>query len=78
MKNAQKIRIAPAMAEIRVGANTISTDFAGGITYTAEGIDKYKEDYLKECFAWGVALCSKRWQLEDLLNAHFNLNGRIS
>ena len=65
------------MEEIVVTDNSISTTFQGGITYTADGLNKYKENYLKQCFATAIAFASKRWQLEEMLNNHLNLNGKI-
>lgn len=71
------IRIAPTAEEITITDDYIFADFAGGIKYTAEGLDKYKHDYLKACFSTAIALCSKRWQIEDILNGHLKLNGKI-
>ena len=45
------IKIAPNLDEIEVGANYVSTEWNGGIRYEAEGLDRYKEDYLKQCFS---------------------------
>ena len=75
---ATTIQIAPYANEISVSGNTIHTDFAGGITYTAEGLDQYEENSLKSCFSTAIALSSKRWQLERLFNETLKLNGKIS
>lgn len=72
-----KIQIAPRADQITITENSIHTDWNGGITYTAEGLSKYKDEYLKECFSTAICLVSKMWQLEELLNNHLNLQGRI-
>lgn len=72
-----KIKIAPHADEISVSGNEMRTDFAGGIVYRAEGLDRYEENSLKKCFSMAIALCSKRWQLEELLNEHLKLKGVI-
>lgn len=74
---AKAIQIAPYSNEITIDGNTMHTDFAGGITYTAEGLDQYEHESLKECFSTAIALCSKRWQLEQVLNETLKLNGKI-
>jgi len=71
------IQIAPTAEQIVVTDTAIHTNWNGGITYTAEGLNRYTADYLKESFAMAIALCSKRWQVQDLLNAHLHLNGII-
>lgn len=71
------IQIAPRMDEIQVQGNEIRTDFAGGVTYTAEGLRKYRDEYLKDAFRQAIALCSKRWQIEQLLNDFLHLEGKI-
>ena len=74
---AKAIQIAPYANEISVSSNTIHTDFAGGITYTAEGLDQYEENSLKDCFSAAIAMTSRPWQLERLLNETLELNGKI-
>lgn len=39
----QTIQIAPYDHEIKVEGNVVSTEFAGGIKYTAEGLSEYDE-----------------------------------
>lgn len=73
----KSIQIAPYADEISVSGNEMRTDFAGGIVYRAEGLNRYEENSLKECFSMAIALCSKRWQLEELLNRHLQLKGVI-
>lgn len=74
------IKIAPSLEEITLSADgtQLQTDFAGGITYTAPGMSVYKEDYLKESFQAAIAMAGKRWVLEEVLNKHFHLNGKIN
>ena len=71
------IQIAPDMNEIKVRGNKVHTDFAGGITYQAEGLQNYKAKYVKECFQTAIALSSKRHQLEWTMNEHLKLQGKI-
>lgn len=71
------IQIAPNLDEVEVGANYVSTEWNGGIRYEAEGLDRYKEDYLKQCFSTAIAMSGRRWQLEALLNDHLGLKGVV-
>lgn len=71
------IKIAPDLDEIFVEGNTVKTDFAGGITYQAEGLQHYKEDYLKQVFQYAIGFASNRWQLEQSLDNCLHLNGKI-
>lgn len=71
------IKIAPDLDEIFVEGNTIKTDFAGGITYQAEGLQHYKEDYLKQVFQCAIGFASRRLQLEQALDNCLHLNGKI-
>ena len=72
------IKIAPNSDEVEVTENSISTKFAGGITYTADGLCNFKEDYLKEVFSSAIAMSSKIWQIGFLLDKTLNLKGNIS
>lgn len=76
--NVRTIQIAPYANEIVINGNTMHTDFAGGITYTAEGLDQYEHESLKKCFSAAIAMTSRPWQLERLLNDTLKLNGKIS
>lgn len=71
------INIAPNEDEIEITVNSISTKFAGGIKYTAEGLNNFKEGYLKETFSAAIAISSKAWVLEKILNNTLNLNGCV-
>lgn len=74
----ERIKIAPDLDEIFVEGNVMRTDFASGITYTAEGLDNYKPEYLKEVFRAAIAIAGKHWILEDYLNNFLHLEGKIS
>lgn len=71
------IKIAPGNDEMIVEGNTISTTFAGGIKYKAEGLQNYNEDFIKGAFATAIALACKRWQLEEMLNNALHLDGCV-
>ena len=71
------IKIAPSANECTVSGNEVRTDFAGGIVYRAEGLSNYKTEYIIECFCTAIAICGKRWVLQDLLNAHLHLDGVV-
>lgn len=74
---AKTIQIAPYDHEIKVEGDVVSTEFAGGIKYTAKGLSEYDENDIKKCFSTAIAMASKRWQLEMMLNECFKLNGKI-
>ena len=71
------IKIAPNLDEIEVGANYVSTEWNGGIRYEAEGLDQYEEESLKQCFSAAIAMSSKPWQLERMLNECLGLKGVV-
>lgn len=71
------IKIAPNLDEIKVGANYVQTEWNGGIRYEAEGLNIYKEDYLKQCFSTAIAMTGKRWVLESVLNDLLGLEGVV-
>lgn len=71
------IKIAPDASEVTVEGNEVRTDFAGGIVYRAEGLCNYKPEYVIECFQQAIAICGKRWIMQDLLNRHFHLDGVV-
>ena len=74
---AKTIQIAPYPNEIEVGANYVKTEWNDGIRYEAEGLERYKEDYLKQCFSTAIAMSGRRWQLEAMLNECLGLEGRV-
>ena len=74
----KKIQIAPYPDEITLSGNEIRTDFAGGITYKADGLEKYDQDFLKEAFSTAIAVSGRRWYLEKVLNDYLHLKGTIS
>ena len=78
---AQDIKIAPDLNEVEVADDSIHTDWNGGITYKASLADIRKmhgDEYLKQSFSTAIALCSKSWQVEQVLNRHFHKRGHIS
>lgn len=80
LKESKEISIAPSMDEIEVNDNGISTDWNGGIFYEADMtqlFDTYSERALKSAFQQAIALSSKPWQIERLLNEYFKIYGKI-
>lgn len=75
--NVKTIKIAPDSDEITIIKNEMYTDFGGGIRYIARGLNKYTEEYLKWIFGSCIAMCSKRWQIEECLNRELGLKGRV-
>ena len=78
---AQDIKIAPDLNEIQVSDTEIHTEWNNGITYKASLADirkKHGDEYLKQSFSTAIALCSKSWQVEQVLNRHFRKRGHIS
>lgn len=72
------ISIAPKNEEIKVGRDFIFTSWNGGLRYQASGLgDIFQEDYLKQCFSAAIAMSSKRWQVEYLLNKTLGVEGKI-
>lgn len=74
---AYSVKIAPTCDEIIIAGDTVSTEFAGGISYTAEGLSLFKEDIVKQAFSTAIALASRPWQIEDSLNSFFRLKGSV-
>ncbi len=77
---AQDIKIAPDLNEIQVSDTEIHTEWNNGITYKASLADirkKHGDEYLKQSFSTAIALCSKSWQVEQVLNRHFRKRGHI-
>ena len=77
---AKDIKIAPDLNEVEVADDSIHTDWNGGITYKASLADirkKHGDEYLKQSFSTAIALCSKAWQVEHVLNRHFRKQGHI-
>ena len=74
----KKIQIAPYPEEITVSGNEMKTAFAGGITYKADGLDKFDENFLKGVFSAAIAISGRRWHLQHILNDKLNLDGVIS
>lgn len=77
---AKDIKIAPYLDEVEVADDAIHINWNGGITYKARLADirkKHGDEYLKESFSTAIALCSKLWQVEQVLNRHFRKRGHI-
>lgn len=77
---AMDIKIAPDLNEVEVADDSIHTDWNGGITYKASLADirkKHGDEYLKQSFSTAIALCSKAWQVEQVLNRYFRKRGHI-
>ena len=72
-----KIKIAPSTDEIRLSGDEVSTDFPCKIIYRAEGLSKFKDNYVIEAFKTAIALASRKWQLERCLNDFFGLKGVV-
>lgn len=72
------IKIAPDVNEVSVVGNEIRTDFAGGIVYKADGIEKYKDEYLVEVFRTAIALSGHQGHMEWILNGQLGVSGRIN
>lgn len=74
------MQMAPELDEVEVTDDSIHTEWNGGITYKAKLSDirkKLGDKYLKESFSTAIALCSKLWQVEQVLNRHFRKQGHI-
>lgn len=72
------IQIAPYDSEITIEGDTVSTSFAGGIKYTAPGLEMFKEQVVKTAFSIAIALASKPWQIEKALNDFFQRKGTVT
>lgn len=72
------IKIAPDLEEVTVSGDSVTTSFAGGITYTAPGLGNYKDEYIRANFRAAIALSSKTWQIKALMDKHLNLEGTIT
>lgn len=78
MEEVRKIQIAPYKEDVRVEDNRITTDFSGGITYEADNLTViYKDAYLIEVFITAIAMTSRKYQLQSLMNETLHLSGRV-
>ena len=75
------IKIAPDLDEIYINDEKIVTEWNGGIEYSGP-IGKlreiFKDDWIKKQFQTAIAICSKYWQIERLLNDYFKIEGKIA
>lgn len=77
---AKTIKIAPDLDEITIDDERIHTDWNGGITYKGNiaAIRKaFKDDWIIKQFQTAIAMVSKLWQLERLLNDYFKIEGKV-
>lgn len=72
------IQIAPGDSEITIEGSTVSTSFAGGIKYTAQGLEYFKEAVVRAAFRTAIAISCKPWQVEEALNDFFRLKGKVT
>jgi len=73
------IQIAPRREDCTIDDTTIRGtmdgrtfvfQLAAGDTFNRE----QDEEFIK-CFHQAIAICSKQWQIEELLNTHFGITG---
>lgn len=73
------IQIAPHAEDCKVEENRIIGKMGGRVfIYEIPSnyrIEKEQHEMLVSCFREAIALCSKQWQIEKLLNEHFNVEG---
>lgn len=77
---ATKIAIAPKLNEVRIRKNVVSTKFNGlHIVYTMPENQYLQRNPLdvKQALRDGIAISSKLWFLEDLLNNYFKWDGHL-
>ena len=75
------IKIAPDLDEIYINDEKICTEWNYGIEYSGPiGTirEMYKDEWIKKQFQTAIAICSKSWQLEKVLNDYFGIKGKIS
>jgi len=75
------IKIAPDLDEIYINDDKICTEWNGGIEYSGPiGAlrQAFKDEWVKKQFQTAIALCSKPWQLESMLNDYFGIEGKIA
>lgn len=75
-----EIKIAPELNEVVIDKYSIHTDWEGGITYECpidELRKKYTDEQLKADFCCAIALSSRFYQIEQLLNMHYKVEGKL-
>ena len=77
MGTIKTIKIAPSIDEVVLCGDELRTDWNGGIVYRADGLSQYEEESLKRAFCTGIALSSRPWQLERLMNDCLGLKGVV-
>lgn len=73
------IQIAPRKEDCRIDGNKV-TGTMDGRTFVYEIPDKYEidevvHDTLIKSFRQAIALCSKQWQVESLMNDYWGIEG---
>ena len=73
------IQIAPYRKDCKISENKVIGTM-GGRTFVFEIPTKYEipaelADTMISNFCEAIALCSKPWQIQDLLNNHWNIEG---
>ena len=73
------IQIAPFKKDITINETKI-TGTMNGRTFVFElangdTFNLNQADALISCFQQAIALCSKQWQIEELLNTHLGITG---
>jgi hypothetical protein len=77
------IKIAPNMEEITITERAITTEWSDGITYECSEADMsylrqtYTEWALKKAFQTAIALASKPWNIKQMLNTYFRVDGWV-
>lgn len=73
------IQIAPYKKDCRIDGNKV-TGTMDGRTFVFEVPEKYNipedlKDTMISNFCEAIALCSKQWQVEEVLNRHWQIKG---
>lgn len=80
METIETIQIRPKFDDIKVnkGSKCVYTKWNGGIEYqmTDESFAKFNMDFVKQTFAMAIALCSKPWQIESMMQTS-GINGQL-
>jgi hypothetical protein len=76
----EHIQIAPYKEDCTITEKAI-TGTMDGRTFVYELTDDtfnldWADEFIK-CFQTAIALCSKQWQVEELLNTHFKTTGKF-
>ena len=76
----ETIQIRPKFDDIKInkGSKCVYTKLHGGIEYkmTDESFVKFNMDFIKQTFSMAIALCSKPWQIESMMQMS-GINGQL-